>query len=254
MIAAFQYRHLIGQLIRRNITTRYRRSILGVAWSMLNPLGMMIVMTIAFSTIFGGEPNYRIFLLGGLLAWNFFSETSTTIINTMIWGSSLLQRIYVPRTSFAISSVGTGLVNLFLALVPMLILMLFTDVPIRPAVLFTPISALLILAFTLGLGLALSVGAMYFADINEMFKVVLRAWMYLTPIFYPERLLLDSGYGWLLHLNPLYYLVQVFRFPFQFGRLPSLEMFLIATAISVTTLVIGWLLFTRYADEFTYRV
>jgi ABC-2 type transport system permease protein len=251
---SYRYRHLIWQLVLRNITTRYKRSYLGVAWSMLNPLGMMIVMTVVFSTIFGREMNYRVYLLGGLLAWNFFSEASSTIINNMIWGSNLLQRIYVPRTTFALASVGTGLVNLFLALIPLLLLMLFTGVPIRPAVLFTPVAALLILMFTLGIGLALSVGAMYFADINEMFKVIQRAWMYLTPIIYPETLLQNNGYGWLLRFNPMYHLIRVFRDPFQYGTLPTWSEFLPAFLIASITLLVGWLLFTRFADDFTYRV
>lgn len=254
ILEAYRYRHLISQLIRRNILTRYKRSYLGVAWSMLNPLGMMIVMVVVFSTVFGRDLNYRVYLLSGLLAWNFFSEASSSIINNMVWGSSLLHRIYVPRTSFAIASVGTGLVNLLLALVPLLGLMLWVDVPVRPAILFTPVPALLLLMFTLGLGLMLSIGAMYFADIREMFKVVQRAWMYLTPIIYPERLLTDNGYQWLLNLNPIYYLIRVFRAPFQFGVLPTWEEFWPALLIAVTTFILGWLVFTRYADEFTYRV
>jgi ABC-type polysaccharide/polyol phosphate export permease len=254
IVESFQYRHLIWQLIQRNITTRYKRSFLGVAWSMLNPLGMMIVMTVVFSTIFGRELNYRVYLMGGLLAWNFFSEASTTIINNMIWGSSLLHRIYVPRSSFALSSVGTGLVNLFLAIVPLLLLMLWVDVPIRPAVLFAPIAALMLLMFTLGLGLALAVGAMYFADVSEMFKVVLRAWMYLTPIIYPENLLISNGYEWLLKINPMYYLIRVFRAPFQYGVLPTWGEFWPALLIASVTLLVGWMIFTHYSDEFTYRV
>lgn len=254
LIESVQYRHLIFQLVRRNVLTRYKRSFLGVAWSMLNPLGTMIVIAVVFSTIFGGEFDYRVYLLSGLLAWTFFSETSTFIVGNMIWGSSLLHQVYVPRTAFAISSVGTGLINLLLALVPLLGLMLVVGVPITWAVLFTPIPALLILLFTLGVGLTLSVGAMYFADINEMFKVVLRAWMYLTPIFYPERLLVQNGYGWLLQLNPMHYLVRVFRAPFQYGTLPSWPELWPAILISLVTFVVGWLLFTRYADEFAYRV
>ena len=251
---AYKYRHLIWQLISRNVKIRYKRSFLGIAWSMLNPLGMMIVMTIVFSTIFGRELNYQVYLLTGLLAWSFFSESSSMIINSMIWGSGLLHRIYMPRTVFALSSVGTGLVNLALALVPLLLLMLFTGAPIRPAVLFAPVPILLILMFTLGVGLTLSVWAMYFADISEMFKLVLRAWMYLTPIIYPESLLQDNGYGWVLRLNPMYYLIQVFRKPFQLGTLPSWGELLPAALIAVVSLVIGWLLFTRYSDEFTFRV
>lgn len=254
IVESYRYRHLIWQLITRNVKIRYKRSFLGIAWSMLNPLGMMIVMTIAFSTIFGRDLNYRVYLLSGLLAWGFFSESSALIISNMIWGSSLLHKIYLPRSAFAFSSVGTGVVNLLLAIIPLLVLMLLTAVPIRLPVVFTLVSALLILMFTLGVGLALSIGAMYFADINEIFKVILRAWMYLTPIIYPEKLLLDNGYGWVLRLNPMYYLIRVFRAPFQFGRWPTADEFLPALLIASVTLLLGWLVFTRFSDEFTYRV
>lgn len=253
-VEAYRYRNLIWQLIMRNIKVRYKRSFLGVAWTMLNPLGMMIVMAIAFSTLFGQELNYRVYLLSGLLAWGFFSESSSLMINNMVWGSGLLQRIYIPRTAFAFASVGTGIVNLGLSLVPLVLLMLFTGVPVTAAVLFTPIPALLILMFTFGVGLTLSVAAMYFADVNEMFKVLLRAWMYLTPIIYPESLLVNNGYGWLLDLNPMHYLIRAFRSPFQFGVLPTWPEFLSAFLVAAGALLIGWFVFTRYSDEFTYRV
>ena len=254
LVEAYRYRHLIWQLILRNIKVRYKRSFLGIAWTMLNPLGMMVVMAVAFSTLFGQELNYRVYLLSGLLAWGFFSESSTLMINNMIWGSDLLHRIYIPRTAFAFSSVGTGIVNLALSLVPLILLMAFTGVPVTPAVLFTPIPALLILMFTFGVGLTLSVVAMYFADVNEMFKVFLRAWMYLTPIIYPESLLIRNGYGWLLNLNPMHYLIRAFRAPFQYGTLPAAHELLAATLVASAALLIGWFVFTRYADEFTYRV
>jgi ABC-2 type transport system permease protein len=95
---------------------------------------------------------------------------------------------------------------------------------------------------------------MYFADVSEMFKVVLRAWMYLTPIIYPESLLVSNGYEWLLKINPMYYLIRVFRAPFQFGVLPTWGEFLPAFLIASITLLVGWMIFTHYSDEFTYRV
>ncbi len=254
LIDSYRYRHLLMQLVRRNITVRYKRSFLGVAWSMLNPLGMMIVMAVVFSTIFGSEIEYRVFLLSGLLAWNFFAEASALGVGSMVWGGDLMQQVFVPRSAFVVSSVGTGLVNLMLAIVPLLGVMLWVGVPINWAILFAPVPAIFILLFTLGVSLILSVGAMYFADVNEMFKVVLRAWMYLTPIVYPETLLINNGYEWLLTYNPMYYLVRVFRVPFQFGRLPTPEEFWSAFVISTVVFLLGWLIFNRYADEFTYRV
>src|SRR5512146_2648802 len=120
-----RYRNLIYQLVRRDVLTRYKRSFLGVAWTMLNPLGMMIVLTIAFSQIFRIDtPSYPAFVLSGLLVWNFFSQTTTSAMITLVWGGSLLNRVYLPRSTFAISAMGTGLVNLGLSLVPMLAILI----------------------------------------------------------------------------------------------------------------------------------
>ena len=250
----FRYRHLILQIIRRDVITRYKRSILGIAWSMLSPLGMMIVMTVVFSTVFGRDPGYRAYLLSGLLAWSFFSESTNLIMGKLVWGSGLFKRIYVPLTAFAISAVGTGMVNLVLAILPLLLVMVFVNVPLTTALFFLPVPILLLLLFSLGLGLLISVLAMYFPDVREMYKVALRAWMYLTPIIYPETLLSDNGYGWLLTINPMRYLINIFRFPVQEGRIPTMEEFLPGFLIAVGVFAVGWIFFSRHSDEFAYRV
>jgi ABC-type polysaccharide/polyol phosphate export permease len=130
-VEAYRYRHLIAQLIRRDVLTRYKRSALGVAWTMLNPLGMMLVLTIAFSQLFGGTRAYPAYVLSGLIAWNFFSQTTTAGMNQMVWGGGLLSRIYIPRTVFVLSSIGTGIVNLLLSMVPLIIVLLITGTPIQ---------------------------------------------------------------------------------------------------------------------------
>jgi ABC-2 type transport system permease protein len=254
LIEAVRYRYLVLQVVRRDLLSRYKRSVLGVAWSMLNPLGMMIVMTIVFSTIFGRDPGYRAYLLSGLLSWNFFADVTNSINRNMIWGSSLLKRIYVPRTAFAIASVGSGLVNLLLAFVPLLLVMQIYNVKITWALLYVPFPTILIMFFSLGLGLILSVATMYFADVAEIYKVGLRAWMYLTPIIYPESLLKNNGYGWLLDINPMRHLIRMFRLPIQDGRIPTWEETWPGLLIGVVTLLVGWYIFTKYSDEFAYRV
>jgi len=135
-----RYRDLVYQLVRRDILTRYKRSVLGVAWTMLNPLGTMVVLALAFSQLFRGTPGYAAYVLSGLIVWSFFSQTTTAAMYSIIWGSSLIHRIYLPRTVFAISSVTTGMVNLTLSLVPMVIVMLIVRVPLRLTALFLPIS------------------------------------------------------------------------------------------------------------------
>ncbi len=250
-----RYRNLIYQLVRRDILTRYKRSVLGIAWTMLNPLGMMVVLTVAFSQIFRFDvPNYPVYILSGLVVWNYFSQTTTAAIASFVWGGGLLKRIYIPRSTFVLSSVGTGLVNLLLALIPLLIIMLFTGSPVRWTILFLPVPILLLLLFELGLGLIISTAAIYFPDVAEMYQIILTAWMYLTPVIYPDSILPENARFWLQLLNPMFRLVQIFRLPLYDGRIPTWTELWPAIVISLIMLIIGWLVFTRASDEFSYRV
>ena len=249
-----RYRTLVVQIVRRDILTRYKRSILGVAWTMLNPLGTMIVLTIAFSRAFGSTEAYSAFLLSGLIAWTFFSQTTNAAISQLVWGEGLLKRIYVPRTVFAVSAIGTGLVNLILSIIPLFIVMLATGVPLRWTIILMPLPILLLALFSLGVGLIISAIAVFYTDVAEMYQIVLTAWMYLTPIIYPESILPDAYRKWILLLNPMYHLVRVFRDPIYEGKVPNLTEILLASGVSLAVLLIGWIFFTSKADEFAYRV
>jgi len=249
----FQYRDLIYQLVRRDIVTRYKRSVLGIAWTMLQPLGMMIVMTVVFSSLFQTVEGYPSYLLSGLIAWTFFAQTTTAAIHQIVWGGTLLHRIYLPRTSFAVSAIGTGVINLMFSLVPLIAIMLITGRPIQWSIIFVPIAMLLLAAFALGVGLILSTLAIYFPDVTEMYQIILVAWMYLTPIIYPEEILPEAYRFWVTNLNPMYHLIQIFRIPLYGGILPSWTEVAIASVIAVATLIIGWLFFSKKADEFTYQ-
>lgn len=250
------YRYLIMQLVRRDILTRYKRSFLGVAWTMLNPLGMMLVWTIAFSQFFRSAdlPSYPSFVLNGLLAWTFFSQTTTASMVNLVWGGGLLNRIYIPRTSFAIAAMGTGLVNIGLSMVPLMLVMLVTGLPIHWSILFIPISLLILAFFALGVGLLISTLAVYFPDIAEMYQIVLIAWMFLTPVMYPETILPLAYRTYITMLNPMYHLVKLFRIPLYYGRLPTWFELLVPLTFSLVVLIIGWYVFVRKSDEFAYRI
>jgi ABC-type polysaccharide/polyol phosphate export permease len=249
------YRHLLTQFVRRDILTRYKRSVLGVAWTMLNPLGTMLILTIVFSRAFGGDqPGYAAYVLSGLIAWNFFAQSTNAASLHLVWGGSLIKKIYIPRTIFAVSATGTGLVNLVLSLVPLLIVMLIVQVPIRLTFLLVPIPILFLAMFALGLGLLISTIAVYFTDVVEMYAIVLMAWMYLTPVIYSPSILPEMYRLWIVRLNPMYHLIQLFRAPVYEGRVPSPAEFLVCAAIALITLLVGWLVFTENADEFAYRI
>jgi ABC-type polysaccharide/polyol phosphate export permease len=248
-----RYKYLILQLTRRDILARYKRSFLGVAWTMINPLGMMIVLSIVFSQLFSAVESYPAYILSGLVAWTFFAQSTNAAMTGLVWGGSLIQRIYIPRTAFGVSAIGTALVNLLISLVPLLAVMMVTKVAIRFSILFLPVSIILLACFALGVGLILSTMAVYFPDVAEMYQIILLAWMYLTPIIYPEEIF-PPNLNWILKLNPMYYLVNLFRVPLLDGRIPTFEEILPAALCGVVALIIGWIFFTSKSDEFAYRI
>jgi ABC-2 type transport system permease protein len=248
---AFQYRDLVFQLIRRNIVARYKRSVLGIAWTMLKPLGIMLVMTIVFSQIFHGIKGYPSYILSGLIIWNFFSLSTTASMQQMAWGGILFHRIYMPRTTFTIASVGTELVNLFLSLIPLVVILLIVGIKIHLSIFFVFVSLIFISFFSLGVSLMLSAFSVYFPDLVEMYQVVLTAWMYLTPIIYPKDTM-PAHFQWIFYVNPMYYMVEIFRQPVYDGVLPEIKTFFISAVISIVALIAGWIFFSRKADEFAY--
>lgn len=255
LTAIIKYRFLIVQFIRRDLLTRYKRSVLGVAWTMLNPLGTMIILTLVFSQAFGGsQEGYAAYVLSGLIAWNFFAQSTNAATLHLVWGGSLLKKIYIPRTSFALSATGTGLINLMLSLIPLVLVMLVIGVPIRWTIVLLPIPILFLAMFALGIGLIISTMAIYYADVAEMYQIILTAWMYLTPVIYSPDILPEQYSFWITRLNPMYYLVELFRMPIYYGRVPDINLILISGGIALITLFVGWMYFTSKSDEFAYRV
>ncbi|HPO59568.1 MAG TPA: ABC transporter permease [Anaerolineaceae bacterium] len=247
-----RYRNLVYQLVRRDVVSRYKRSVLGVAWTMLNPLGMMIVLTLVFSQLFNSIEGYAAYVLSGLVAWNFFSQTTSAAIASLVWGGDFFRRIYTPRSVFAISSIGTGLVNLVLSLVPLLAVMLVVGVAIRPAIILSLLPMLLLACFSLGIGLLISSLAIYFPDVVEMYQIILTAWFYLTPIVYPFDVLPEQVQV-LMNYNPMHWLVRLFRITIYEGRVPTAPELFPAMILSLIVLGLGWWVFARKSDEFAYR-
>lgn len=248
-----RYRNLLFQMVRRDVVTRYKRSILGIAWTMLNPLGTTLVLAIVFSQVFGADEQYAVYVLSGLMPWTFFSQTTNACIVGLLWGGSLIHRIFMPRTVFAVSSIGTGLVNLLLSLVPLFGLILVTGVNLSWSVFLLPVAILFLAMFSLGVGLFLSSVAIRFADIADMYQIILTAWFYLSPVIYKEEYI-PQQFMWLVKLNPMYYLINFFRAFVYDGRFPTLEEYLVTGGIALVSLLFGWVFFSRRADEFAYRV
>lgn len=249
-----RYSGLLQLLIMNNIKTRYKRSVLGVLWTLLNPLLIMTVLAIAFSTLFRFSlKNYPIYLLSGLILWNFFSQSTTTAMHAISWGGSLIKRIYLPRTVFSVSALGSELINLFLSLIPLILIMMVMGHPFSPALIFLPVAVLITAMFALGMSLIISTLAVFFVDAAYIYQILLMAWFYLTPIIYPVGIL-PSQYLVYVKLNPMYYLIELFRAPLYLGKFPDPESLLIGLSWSCSSLFAGWWIFSRKADQIAYRI
>lgn len=249
-----RYRDLLTLLVSKIIKTRYKRSMLGVAWTLLNPLLNMAVMTVAFSAVFEQTvEHYPVYVLSGLLWWNFFTQTTTYAMSSLVWGGGLLKRVYVPRTIFAVSSIAHGIINLVLSLTVLFAIMLIVGHPFHGTLWFLPVPILLLAAFSLGVALFMSTLAVFFVDVVDIFAVVLQAWFFLTPIIYPPEIF-PAHYAWVLRVNPVNPLLETFRAPILRGVLPDAATLAVAAGSSLFILALGWWFFTRKADEFAYRL
>jgi len=252
LVQAWQYRDLILQLVRRDVTSRYKRSVLGVAWTMLNPLGTMLILTIVFSKLFGRIEGYAAYILSGLVIWNFFSQASSTGINNLVRGGPMFTRIYVPRTAFAISSVGTGLVNLLLSMVILFGVMLVIGVPITWVSLLVFIPIILTSLFSLGMSLLISSAGIFFEDVVQMYQILMTAWMYFTPIIYDIDILPEFVQR-LEQFNPMFHLIKLFRQTTYLGEMFSWADLGWSALFAFGTLIVGWLVFAQVSEQLGYR-
>jgi ABC-2 type transport system permease protein len=254
VVELVRYRDLLGMMVANMIKTRYKRSALGVIWTLLNPLLNMVVLTIAFSTLFQVTvKDYAVFVLSGLIAWNFFTSTTLFAMSSLVWGSSLLKRIYMPRTIFSVAAVGNGLVNMALSIIPLVLISVATGHPIYQTWMFLPFAVVLLAMFSLGVALFLSTLAVFFTDTVDIYQVAVQAAFFMTPIMYPKEIL-PARFLWLIKLNPMYHLIEMFRVPIVVGSLPGPHTMLAAAVSAVVALLVGWWVFNRKAEEFAYRI
>lgn len=246
----YKYKYLLLQLINRDIKVKYKRSILGVFWSVLNPLFMMIVINMVFSHLFRFDiENFPVYFLSGLIIFSFFSEATSISMNSIISNSSLINKVYMPKYIFPVSKVLSSAINLGFAFVALMMVMMVTNVNISATILLFPIAFLYVIVFTLGFSLILSTLAVFFRDVIHLYGVLLMAWMYFTPIIYPINIIPEK-YLIILRLNPMYYLVEYFRHLSIYSTMPSLELNIYCLLISLTSLVIGLVVFKNYQNKF----
>jgi homopolymeric O-antigen transport system permease protein len=248
----WRFRGLVHELVIRDIKVRYKRSVLGMLWTMLAPLLNMVALTLVFSQILKTAiENYPVYFMAGSIFWTFFSQTTQTAASQSQASNDLARRTFVPRSVFIASAVGGGIVNLLLSLVPLLLILVVTDFPLHATWWFLPISILIATLFTAGVSLLLFTMTSRFSDVREMYGVIVQTWFFLTPIVYHPSIV-PFRYRLALWLNPMYYLVQVFRRPIYDGILPSVALVGGSFALSVAVLVTGWVYFCHRTDDMAY--
>ena len=250
LVGLVRFRDLVVQLVRCDVVSRYKRSYLGVVWTMLNPLGTTLVLVAALGAAFGTTRlDYALHALTGLMVWNFVSVGTVNAIQRSLTGSRNLPGLYLPRTLHATVAVGTALVNLILATVPVLLVVLCAGVLPGSGLALLPLVFVLLGLFGLGVSLLVASLSIRFADVAQTYSMALPAWMYLTPIIYPVSVLSQSTRAWLPLVNPLWPLVQLYRASFTAAAWPGAAMVGTAVVSSLLTLALGWIAFTSRVDE-----
>ncbi len=255
-----KYKFLMEQLISRDFKIKYKRSILGVFWSFLNPLLMMLVQYVVFSKLFDlrgmGITHYAIYLLCGIITWNGFSDCATQAMHAITGNASLITKVYVPKYIYPVTKVLSAGINLLLSMVPLLLVTfiygLFNGLYLTKAIFLIPIALIFVIVFTIGVGFLLSSLMVFFHDVEFLWGVFSMMWMYATPIIYGIDLLRGKA-EWLVMLmefNPMYHYVSFMRTIIIDGCSPALSEYVICGAFSLGMLIIGAFVFKKTQDKF----
>lgn len=249
-----RYRFLLKELVKKGIKLKYRRSYLGIVWSLIEPLLEMIVLAIVFGTLFGNDnKTFPVYILTGRLLYSFFSQGTKSSLSSIRNNSSMIKKVYVPKYLYPLSSVLFNYVIFLISLIVLVAVALVLGVyPTKYIIgVFVPLILLLILTF--GVGMILATLGVFFRDLEYLWNVALMLVMYTCAIFYyPERLL-NSGHGWILKINPLYCIISIFR-DAVFGQSMNLHMLIYAAIVSIGSLLVGLFVFHKQQDKFILHI
>ena len=251
LLNSWKYKDLLKQLVMRDIKLKYRRSFLGYLWSVLNPLLVMIVMTVVFSTMFSRNiENFPVYLFCGQLMFNFMNTSTNQAIFSITGNAALLKKTYVPKYIFTVSKITSGLVDFFFSLGALIIVMIATRAKFTLCMLLIPFVALQLYVFCIGLGMFLAQANVFFRDIQYIYNAATTAWLYLTPIFYPLESLPEKLIWIVKHLNPMYFYVGQFRDLVYYGQIPGPKIMFAGCVTAVLMLLIGIKSFLRTQHKF----
>ncbi len=244
----------LASFVINNLRRRYQRSVLGFAWSLLNPLLMMIVLTTVFSLIFNRNPKtYGIFIFTGMLPWTFISESIAAGCSSITSAENFMKKVYIPKIFFPLVTVSTEAINFALSLVSMMALALLVGLHLHWTVLLLPVAMTVTFLFTFGIVLALGVGTVYFRDIAHFVRVILACFFYLIPIVYPLSAVPEKYVGF-FQANPFSHFINLYRQIILYGTPPTWQEWLNTVLLAVLSLLIGFFILRQKEKDIIFRL
>lgn len=250
----YEYKSLLWEFVKRDIKLKYRNSALGILWSMLNPLLIMIVLTFIFSNIFKNSiPNFPVYCLSGRLLYDFFSQATNQSMVSITGKSSLIKKIYVPRYLYPLSRVISSFIIFLISLIPLVVIMIVTGVKLgrMNLLIIYPLGTLFFIG--LGIGLMLSAINVFFRDLQHLYSVVLLILMYMSAIFYSPDII-NPQYMFVLRLNPVFPVISAFRDCILYGQITSRGNWILCGIYGVVTMIVGIVVFYKKQNEFILHI
>lgn len=251
-----KYGFLMKQLISRDFKVKYKRSVLGVVWSLLYPILTMAVMALVFTNVFKFSTpgvNYLVYLLSGLVMFNYFSEASNLAMSSVVANFSLINKVYMPKYIFPLSKCLFVGINFLLTLIPLYVIIFLTGTGINIYHLILPYVFLCLLLFTIGIGFILATISVFLRDMFYIYGVIITLWTYLTPIMY-DVAIIPQKFQIFMKLNPMYWFLDFGRQIILYNQMPGLHNFLYCGIFGVGFLLLGIFLFKKNQDKFIYYV
>ena len=249
-----QYRYLLKTLVVRDFKIKYKASMLGVLWSFLNPLLMTFVYMFVFSTLFRSSiENFVVYLMSGIILFNYFSEATNLGMQSIVGNAGLITKVYMPKYIFPISKVLSSGINLFISLIPLLIMMAITGVQFSKSLLLIPVVLFFLILFCTGVSLILAAVMVYFRDIQFLWGILIMILNFLSPIFYPESII-PARFITVYHMNPLYQYLFFMRTITIGGISPTPVTYLYCALASAAALAIGLFVFRKCQNQFVLHL
>lgn len=251
-----KYKFLIQQLVTRDFKVKYKRSVLGILWSLLYPLLTMAVMALVFTNIFRASTpgvNYLVYLMSGLVIFNYFSEASNLAMSSVVANFSLINKVYIPKYIFPLTKCLFVGINFLLTLIPLYIIILATGTGINIYHLLLPFAFICLFMFTFGFGLILATISVFLRDMFYIYGVVLTLWTYMTPIMY-DISIIPAQLQVIFKLNPLYWFITFIRQIILYNQIPSINVWIYCFVFGFLFLILGAIIFKKNQDKFIYYV